>query len=364
MEAMRDLIQVEHGAILAIQLGDIGDVVLTLPALRALKTNFPHNRLVVCVRQKAGELMTLCSDVDRVITVDKRKRSLLAEIKYQIAFLSSLKNERYGLSIDFRTGTRGAVATLIANARTRLGFFDAEEKLWRNRVFTHLVHPEYQSEIHVSDYYFELVRWLGIMSDPPPPVLPVSDALKENVKQRLNANEIDPEAPFIVLQPFSLWSYKELHPDKYVDLADRITHSCKVPIVLSGAPNESDRAQAIADRCSGQVINMAGQTTIGELTGLLALATLFIGVDSAGVHIAAATGTPTVSIFGPSAPSSWAPRGDRHIAVQPHRACVPCRRKGCDDSGISQCLDALSVDHIMDAARPTLGTLFPSWTVR
>jgi len=360
MHARRNPIQVKHGAFLAIQLGDIGDVVLTLPALRALRKKFPRNTVVVCVRKKAGELMALCPDVDAVITVDKKKRTLLSAIRYQLAFLSSLKSHRYDLSIDFRTGTRGAITSLMANARTRLGFFDAEGTVWRNRIFTHLVHREYQLGTHVADHYFELVRWMGIKPDNPDPVLPVPDPLKKRVRQILHAGGIHPDTPFIVLQPFSLWQYKELHPDKYVDMANRIASRSNIPILLSGAPNERKRAQKIADRCTGPVINMAGLTTIGELAGLLALASLFIGVDSAGVHIAAATGTPTVSIFGPSAPSSWAPRGNRHLVIQPELACVPCRQKGCDNSGISQCLDALSVDDIMDAVEPILRKRFPA----
>ncbi|BBO79303.1 putative lipopolysaccharide heptosyltransferase III [Desulfosarcina widdelii] len=364
MRARRNPIQVKHGAILAIQLGDIGDVVLTLPALRALKKRFPRNRVVVCVRKKASELMALCPDVDAVITVDKTKRSLLSAIRYQLAFLSSLKSHRYDLSIDFRTGTRGAIASLMANARYRLGFFEAEGKMWRNRIFTHLVHRDYQLGTHVADYYFELVKWLGIKPDKPDPVLPVPDPLKKRVTQLLNAEGIHPDNPFIVLQPFSLWQYKELHPEKYVDMVNRIAGRSNIPILLSGAPNERHRAQEIADRCTGQIINMAGLTTIGELAGLLSLASLFIGVDSAGVHIAAATGTPTVSIFGPSAPSSWAPRGNRHLVIQPELACVPCRRKGCDDSGVSRCLEALSVDEIMDAAEPILSKRFLAQTDR
>lgn len=364
MRARRNPIQVKHGAILAIQLGDIGDVVLTLPAFRALKKRFPRNRVVACVRKKASDLVALCPDVDAVITVDKRKRHFLSAIKYQLAFLSSLKSHRYDLSIDFRTGTRGAITSLMANAKTRLGFFDTEGEMWRNRIFTHLVHRDYQLGTHVADYYFELVKWLGIKPDNPEPVLQVSKPLRKSAKQILNANGIHPGRPFIVLQPFSLWQYKELHPDKYVDMTNRIASRSNIPILLSGAPNERQRAQKIADRCTGQVINMAGLTTIGELAGLLSLASLFIGVDSAGVHIAAATGTPTVSIFGPSAPSSWAPRGNRHLVIQPELACAPCRRKGCDDSGVSRCLDALSVDDIMDAAEPILSKRFPARTDR
>jgi len=82
------------------------------------------------------------------------------------------------------------------------------------------------------------------------------------------------------------------------------------------------------------------------LAALIQACQLFIGVDSAGMHIAAAVGTPTVIIFGPSAPASWAPTGNHHAIVQKDLPCVPCRQKGCDGSEVSRCLEELAVDEV------------------
>lgn len=358
MDREKTRIRVKDGAILAIQLGDIGDAVLTLPSLHSLKKALPQSPMVVCVREKAGALMDICTDVDDVLTVDKQDRNLVDEIKYQLGFFKKLRRHAYDVAIDFRTGTRGAIITALSGAKTKLGFYDNEERLWRNRIFSHLVHGEYQTGTYVADYYFEVLKWMGVRSSHRDPVLAPPETLKRTVLEMLSGRGIDGRAPFIVLQPFSLWPYKELHSGKYVEIIDRIGSRFRVPIVLSGTPNEKARAQEIADRCICRVINMAGATTVGELAGLLSLADFFIGVDSAGLHIAAATGTPTASIFGPTAPSSWAPRGNRHTVIQATLPCVPCRQKGCDNSGISRCLDELSVDDIMSAIGPTLDTLF------
>jgi heptosyltransferase-3 len=88
---------------------------------------------------------------------------------------------------------------------------------------------------------------------------------------------------------------------------------------------------------------------MGLLPAVLKACALFIGVDSAGMHIAAAVGTPTVSIFGPSAPASWAPRGPEHLVVHRNLSCVPCRQKGCDGKEQSRCLDDLTVAEVMSA---------------
>ena len=346
-------IQISNGAILAIQLGDIGDVVLTLPSLHALKTAFPESILVACVREKARALMEICADVDAVLTVDKKDRTPADAIRYQYRFFKALRGFPYDLSIDFRTGTRGAIISFLAGAKEKVGFYDAEGRLWRNRIFSYLVHFDYQPGIYVADYYFELVRRIGVNPNGLDPTLSVPHPLKQAAIDLLRTGGFDGKSPFLVLQPFSLWQYKELHPDKYVEMVDRIGLRYRIPVVLSGGPNEKVRAQDIADRSHVRVINMAGATTIGELAGLLSQADFFIGVDSAGLHIAAATGTPTAGIFGPSAPSSWAPRGSRHTVIQATLPCVPCRQKGCDDSGVSRCLEELTVDDIMGALRPS-----------
>lgn len=344
----------KKGALLAIQLGDIGDVVLTVPALRALKTAFPDRSLLVCVRKKAAELMSLCRHVDTVFAVDSQKRRPIDEIRHQRDFFKILRSTTYALCIDFRTGTRGAILARLCGARRRLGFFATDEPAWRNPLFTDLVRREYQKGTHVADYYFELVKWLGIANRDPEPRLTVPAKVVQAVSVRLQDMGVDNRQPFVALQPFSLWPYKELPADTYVDLVEQIGKRCGRPIVIVGAAAERPRAQAIVKRCRVSTVNMAGQTSIGQLAGLLGLARMFVGVDSAGLHIAAAVGTPTIGVFGPTDPLSWAPRGRRHTVIQPRMPCVPCREKGCYDAGSSRCLEQLGAAEMMETIGPRL----------
>ncbi len=88
---------------------------------------------------------------------------------------------------------------------------------------------------------------------------------------------------------------------------------------------------------------------------MLNLSSLHIGVDSAAPQIAAAVGTPTITIYGPSVWSEWAPPGEMHSVVTPDRDCAPCHQKGCNDSGISKCLEELTVDKVKGAIQKFLG---------
>ena len=97
------------------------------------------------------------------------------------------------------------------------------------------------------------------------------------------------------------------------------------------------------------VYNFAGKTTLQEMAGLLKMSRLHIGVDSAAPHIAAAVGTPTLTIYGPSDWRDWAPPGEKNKVVLPDMDCSPCHKKGCDGSGRSECLETLAVKKIQDA---------------
>ena len=127
-----------------------------------------------------------------------------------------------------------------------------------------------------------------------------------------------------------------------------------IAAVIVGAPAERERAGELGNSCAGKVYNLAGKTTLAELAGVLQRSRLHIGVDSAAPHIAAAVGTPAVTLYGPSDWRYWAPPGERNRVVVPEMACAPCHRKGCDGSGVSRCLDTLPVERVRAVIREAL----------
>ncbi|MCX5875855.1 MAG: glycosyltransferase family 9 protein [Deltaproteobacteria bacterium] len=149
-------------SILLIQLGDIGDVVLTLPCVRALRETYPHARIIVAAWDKGSELLEDCPWLDQVIAVAKRSRSFLEEIRFQIDFFRNLRSLHCDLAIDLRTGTRGAIMAFLSSAPQRIGFYAEDGKLWRNRIFTSLLKREYTPDLHVADYLLCLLEAFGI----------------------------------------------------------------------------------------------------------------------------------------------------------------------------------------------------------
>lgn len=346
-------------SILLIQLGDIGDVVLSFPAIRALREHFPDAGLFVAVREKARELIVDCQWADGVISIKQDQRPLPAEIRCQADFFRRLRQHRFDLCINLKPGDRSAILSLLAGARQRICFYAHDGKLWQNRVSTHLNLLDYPVGQYVADYYSSLLAAYGIEIRHPRPEMKVPEERRQAVERLLESEGVPGDRPIVAVQPFSLWQYKEWGRDKYLQLIRRLTAKYELSVAITGSPDEAARASSLAGDCGPSVYNLAGKTSIGMLTALLQASSLFIGVDSAGMHLAAAVDTPTVTIFGPSSAASWAPRGAHHRIVHCNLPCLPCRQKGCNGKEVSRCLDILPVEEVMAAVEAQLENLLP-----
>ena len=340
-----------------IQLGDIGDVVLSLPVVRTLRKNYPRAKLMVAVREKAAELIEDCSWADGVISINKEQRKWHQEIAHQKNFFLQLWKHGFDLAMDLRTDSRGAILSLLSGARQRIGFYAMDGTLWRNRCYTHLAFLEGQPGQHMAAYYLRLPITYGLNTENVWPELTVPRKKLESAAALFRKENIPLKRCVVAVQPFSLWNYKEWSTAKYTRLIKWIQSEYQLPVVVTGSYEERRRADEIVKHCGANVYNLAGKTSIGMFAAVLKLCGLFVGGDSAGIHIAAAAGTPTVSIFGPSSAVVWAPRGTQHRIVQKDLSCVPCDRKGCQGNEISRCIDELGVEEVVAVVRDQLESI-------
>jgi len=332
--------------ILLIQLGDIGDVVLTLPAIRALKESFPRANIIVAVREKARELIDDCQWAAGVVSINEEKRSLMGELSHQKDFFRNLQKSHFDMAIDMKTGDRGAILAFLSGAKQRMGLYARDGKLWRNRVFTHLTLPYQAPGRHMAQHYLSLLESYDIKTDHIWPEHRPSEARLREAQALLKNEGVPPDRPIVAVQPFSLWKYKEWGFKNYVRLIHWLVSNYNVSVIITGSREERMKADALMKECPLHTYNLAGKTSIGTLGAVFKNCKMFIGVDSAGVHIAAAVGIPTVSIFGPSSTVDWAPRGEWHRFVRKELPCIPCQNKGCEDSEISRCLDELTLEEV------------------
>ncbi|MBN2436976.1 MAG: glycosyltransferase family 9 protein [Deltaproteobacteria bacterium] len=382
--------------ILIIQLGDIGDVVWSLPALQAVRVAYPDAEVAILLREGSGSLLAAGTLPPKIFEVRKK----LGE---SFRLIRALRRERFGLVFDFRGDERGAYMAFLTGAPVRAAIYLPMLSGLRNRLFTHLVAPaRFPMAVGAADSSLHLLQAFGIEARNAVPRLDLSDETKCRAEKILADEGIvavfeptavgDPEAcpavagetvrgtnggsgpacggefsripstdgnrgqvrPWMTVNPFSRWSYKEWGTGKWVRMIDWLREEFGITVVVVGSPAEKERAAELTGACSGSVCNLAGKTTLAELAGVLHLSRLHIGVDSAAPHIAAAVGTPTVTLYGPSDWRYWAPPGERHRVVVSDMECAPCNQKGCEGQGASRCLDALTVERVRAVVREIL----------
>lgn len=338
--------------ILVIQLGDIGDVVWAIPTFWALKDAFPQAGLSVLVRNHNGDLLLDDSHIDKIFQVDQQ--SLFKGLQ----LLKNLRREKFDLLFDLRADDRGAFISFFSGAKIRAALY-IPTLYWRNRAFTHLVDPPSAKEriLGAAEQSLKIIRGFAIKETTSTPQIFVAEKLKDKISVLLTEEKIETTHGWVSINPFSRWSYKEWDMDKWRQLAFFIWQTYKMPIIITGSKTEKQRAEELAMAGRSPIYNLAGKTTLREMAALLQMSRMHIGVDSAPPHIAAAVGTPTITIYGPSDWRDWAPPGDRNQVVLPDMDCSPCHEKGCDGNGRSKCLDNLAVAKVQSAVETMLNNL-------
>jgi heptosyltransferase-3 len=342
-------------SILLIQLGDIGDVVWATPTFLAVKEAYPQANVSVLLRESFGSLLEADPHIHKIFEVKQYKENFLKRAGNQLAFIRDLRRERFDLVFDLRSDDRGAFMGFLSGSPIRASIVYPYIP-WRNWFFTHLADPPPVDKTICSaaEQSLRVVREFGIDTKDTIPKLWISEKARKSVKQLLNREGVTAMNRWITLNPFSRWQYKEWGYEKWVQIIDWLREEYGISTVIVGAPEEREKSIDIVNKCKGRIFNLTGKTNLDELAGVLSLSALHLGVDSAAPHVAAAVGSPTITIYGPSEWLVWAPIGETHSVITPDCNCAPCRQKGCNGSGISKCLEELKVDKSKEIIRESL----------
>jgi len=342
--------------ILLIQLGDIGDVVWTTPGIRAIKESMPNAKVSILVKETFGDLLKADPFIENVYEVRQYRGGIIKKISGHLSYFKALRARHFDLAIDLRQGDRGAFMAFASGAPLRVTIHYSENFPWLRRLlFTHAAVPaDLPPERGAAEQSLRILRTLGFDTADKVPRLWIPEEIRTRVVDILSREKIDNRLSWVTINPFSRWSYKEWIDARWAEVIDWLWDDFGLSTLIVGAPDERPKADTLIRCCRTNVFNLAGKTTLAELAGLLNLSRLHIGVDSAAPHIAAATGVPTVMIYGPSSWFDWAPVGPDHRVVLPEMDCSPCHQKGCEGRGRSLCLEELDVDRVKTTIRETI----------
>ena len=317
--------------ILIVKLGSIGDVVHTLPAVAALRRHLPDAHLSWAVeRGGAAKLLTGTPVVDEVIELNLRgwRRSLM-NLDTQTEIRQALYRVRkagFDLSLDFQGLLKSAMVARLARVPRRIGFCRAALRepaaaLMMNELV------EVDDRQHIIRKHLQLVAHLGV---PLPEKFEFPIALDDDERSFANRHFERTNGRFAILNPGGGWPTKLWGAEGFAAIADRLWQEYGIRSFITYGPGEEELAQAVvASTRTGQAEQL--DSSLREFLALAARATLFLGGDTGPMHLAAAAGTPIVTIFGPTAAARNGPFDPHDIVVE--RDDLDCRtdcyRRSC-----------------------------------
>lgn len=353
--------------LLFIELSEMGSTILADPAMRKARARLGAEIYFVIFSQNAGSL-ALTGTISSSNVFIIRNSSLWHLFLDALAFILWARRTGIDTVLDLELFSRfTALLTGLSGADRRVGFYRFHsEGLYRGEMLTHRV--AYNPHIHIAKNFIAQIEALlsatpsvpyakTLISDEeltialPPTSLSARTALLTRI--RVLAPAFDPARHRLVLinpnvneqLPLRRWP-----PERFSELIRRIlaTHD-DVLVLLTGAPSERAEAQKLASHCaSDRCIIFAGHSALADLPALYALAAVMVTSDSGPAHFAAASGLPTIVLFGPETPSLYQPLGNSKV-IYAGLACSPClsasnhRKSACTDN---VCMQAISVDQV------------------
>jgi exopolysaccharide biosynthesis WecB/TagA/CpsF family protein len=353
--------------ILVVQLADIGDLVLSTPALAALREAEPDAHIALLTSTHSAPIVQGTGLVNELILFDKQSfsgtRALLNPGNLRKLF--ALRKGRYGTIVFFhhftlRAGTfKFALMALCAGSPRRIGLDNGNG--W---FLTESVPDGGFGTKHQAQYWLDLVALLDANPRPRRAVIGISEA----DRQWLETAGLSPlsNKPRVVIHAgsggYSL--ARRWDADGFAEVANRLYDQCGAQIVLVGSSNDETAVMKTALRV--EHLDLSGQTTLNQLGALLESADLFIGADSGVMHMACAARIPVVAIFGPSNAVAWGPWTPEtpSVIVRSAPECSPCSyvghsiglRDGCP---ARTCMKMVTVDTVYRAAKTLLNGEIP-----
>ena len=348
--------------ILLIRLREIGDVVFTTPAIRALRQHFPHAHLSYVVEPLAAPVVAHNPHLNEVIVVPKRRG--LRGLRDDIALIGRLRAARYDLVIDFHSGPRSSLIAWLSGAPVRLGY-DVPGRGWMYT--TRVARPREIRARHAVENQWDLLDAIGIGAPNPiysPAEMTPDAGAEAAVRERLSALGIRSGDAIVVIHVSAGNPFRRWLPDAFASLITMLLrrHANLRVVVVTGPADRDAAARVMGESVDRLDLSdrhrvVSAEFTLDELRALMDRAALYIGGDSGPLHIASTSTVPIVGLYGPTLPvrsQPWrAPQWPSEAAEVDGLPCRPCDQRVCEP-GDFRCLTRLTPEHVFAAAERAL----------
>jgi heptosyltransferase-2 len=304
----------------------VGDTVMMIPSLAALKKKFPNARITALASPWVIPLLENHPCVDRTMIIDKGK-GFFSRCKELTRIISWIRREDFDLAVLFQNAFEAAFLTFLGRIRYIVGYNTDGRGLF----LTHkVIRDEDILSVHQVEYYLRLVETLGCQVEDRKPDLYLNDEDSKYARSMISSLSIEENSFVLGLNPGAVYgSAKRWPEDRFAAIGDLAAGRWNARVLIFGAFSEKE----IGDRVSGYMhaapVNLCGKTTLGQAMALIKRCNLFVTNDSGLMHIAAAFDIPLIAIFGPTDCTTTGPYSKNSRIVRHDIDCSPCLKEAC-----------------------------------
>ena len=324
--------------ILLIRLSSLGDVVLTTPAIRAVRANFPNAHIAMLVAKQSADVLRENPNLDEIITFDRLAKDKDTGEMWRIVRL--LRERKFTLAID-----------LQRKFRTEMHLSGATERVGKGWLCTTRVLE--QGNKHATSHYFDLLHAVDIPAEDQKLELFLAESERRDAVQRLKTAGVVDARLKVGLFPGAGWKLREWMPERFAAIGDRLVQHFDADVLIFGGQKESELVHTVVNLMHTHAIPFAGNLQIRQLAACIEQCDLFVTNDTGPMHIAAAVGTPTISLFGPGNHIRFQPLGALHETIRHAVPCSPCKQftDKCKDN---ICMKGIGVDEVWNSISSVL----------
>jgi heptosyltransferase-2 len=330
----------------------LGDAVMSLPAVRAIRQVFPHAHLAVLARPSVAGLYAREKAIDRVIPYPATKG-----LRARRQFAATLRAERFDGAILLPNSFDAALTVWLAGVPERIGY----RRDGRGMLLTRAIEVPQPGDIprHERFYYLELLRRAGMIER-----FPECGAIRlDGIAEARQAGTAHLDAlgvvgPVIGISPGAAYGdAKRWLPERFAESGQQLAGMLGASVLVFGAAAERPLCETVAEmmrRAGVETRNLAGETSLPQFIDLAAACRLFLTNDSGAMHVASALGVPTVAVFGATDDTTTGPTGHLARVVRQHAECSPCLLRQCPID--HRCMTRVTTADVIAAASLLLGS--------
>ncbi len=325
----------------------IGDGIMTTPAVRTIRENFPEAEITLLALPWVADVFAASPFVDKIFLYEKKGKH--SGIKGRLKLVKDLKEQHFDLTILLQNAFEAALITALARIPNRAGYTTDG----RGLLLTHGVKlPIDRKKIHQVHYYQGLLQDLGLNPSPTELFLQLPEEARTSSRKYVAPHEDD---LLIGINPGAAYGPAKRWPaNKFAELAMIIHKNLpdNTRILIFGTNADRDTANIISEAAPQKVMDFTGRTSLAEAMTLIEMCNVFVTNDSGLMHVGAALKTPTIAIFGSTNSVTTGPYSDNNVIIQKDMPCSPCMKTHCKTD--FSCMEDISSDEVYAAIINTL----------